>query len=95
VKAVEALGDCAFWVSALLQHILDTRQVWRWVYPNELRIAAAQALLRVDQAVGMEKVAASGIDRKELTSNPRIPMPMLPCPAGRYARLKLSRNSLR
>src|SRR5712692_8611035 len=49
VKAVEALGRLrASASSALLQHILDARQVWRWVYPNELRIAAAQALVRVD-----------------------------------------------
>jgi hypothetical protein len=72
---------------------MDTRQVWRWVYPNELRIAAAQALLRVDQAVGMEKVAASGIDRKELTLEPADPDPNASViRQRRYARLKLSRN---
>jgi hypothetical protein len=94
VKAVEALGRLrASASSALLQHILETRQVWRWVYPNELRIAAAQALLRVDQAVGMEKVAASGIDRKELTLEPTDPDPNASViRQRRYARLKLSRN---
>jgi hypothetical protein len=94
VKAVEALGRLrASASSALLQHIMDTRQVWRWVYPNELRIAAAQALLRVDQAVGMEKVAASGIDRKELTLEPSDPEPNASViRQRRYARLKLSRN---
>ena len=94
VKAVEALGRLrASASSSLLQHILDTRQVWRWVYPNELRIAAAQALLRVDQAVGMEKVAASGIDRKELTLEPSDPEPNASViRQRRYARLKLSRN---
>src|SRR5258708_24362490 len=74
VKAAEALGRLrASASSALFQHILDTRQVWRWVYPNELRIAAAQALLRVDARVGMEKVAASGIERKDLTLEPSDP----------------------
>jgi hypothetical protein len=94
VKAVEALGRLrASGASALLQHILDTRQVWRWVYPNELRIAAAQALLRVDATVGMEKVAASGIDRKELTLEPADPEPNASViRQRRYARLKLSRN---
>ena len=94
VKAVEALGRLRASASgALLQHILETRQVWRWVYPNELRIAAAQALLRVDQAVGMEKVAASGIDRKELTLEPTDPDPNASViRQRRYARLKLSRN---
>src|SRR6266403_564428 len=94
VKAVEALGRLrASASSALFQHILDTRQGWRWVYPNELRIAAAQALLRVDKAVGMEKVAASGIDRKELTLEPTDPDANASViRQRRYARLKLSRN---
>jgi hypothetical protein len=94
VKAVEALGRLrASGASALFQHILDARQVWRWVYPNELRIAAAQALIRVDAHVGMEKVAASGIDRKELTLEPTDPEPNASViRQRRYARLKLSRN---
>jgi hypothetical protein len=94
IKAVEAIGRLrASAASALLQHILDTRQVWRWVYPNELRIAAAQALIRVDPSVGMEKVAASGIDRKELTLEPADPEANASViRQRRYARLKLSRN---
>jgi hypothetical protein len=94
VKAVEALGRLrASGASALFQHILETKQVWRWVYPNELRIAAAQAMLRVDQIVGMEKVAASGIDRKELTLEPTDPEANASViRQRRYARLKLSRN---
>lgn len=94
IKAVEAIGRLrASAASALLQHILDTRQVWRWVYPNEMRIAAAQALIRVDPSVGMEKVAASGIDRKELTLEPADPEANASViRQRRYARLKLSRN---
>jgi hypothetical protein len=94
LKAVEALGRLrASAASELLQHILDTRQVWRWVYPNELRIAAAQALLHVDPTVGMEKVASSGIERKELTLEPTDPEANASViRQRRYARLKLSRN---
>ena len=94
VKAVEAVGRLhASGSSTLLQHILESKQVWRWVYPSELRIAAAQALLRVDPAVGMEKVATSGIDRKELTLEPIDPEPNASViRQRRYARLKLSRN---
>jgi hypothetical protein len=94
IKAVEALGRLrASGASAVLQHILDTRQVWRWVYPNELRIAAGQALIRVDPSVGMEKVAASGIDRKELALEPTDPEANASViRQRRYARLKLSRN---
>jgi hypothetical protein len=94
VKAIEGLGRLrALASSSMLQNILDTRQVWRWVYGNELRIAAAQALLRVDQAVGMQKVAASGIDRKELALEPSDPDSNASViRQRRYARLKLSRN---
>ncbi len=94
LKAVEALGRLrASASSALFRHILDTRQVWRWVYPNELRIAAAQALLRADPSVGLEKVAASGIDRRELTLEPSDPEPNASViRQRRYARLKLSRK---
>ncbi len=94
VKAIEALGRLhASVCSPLLQHILDTRQVWRWVYPNEMRIAAAQTLLRVDKAVGIEKVFASGLDRKELTLEPSDPEPNASViRQRRYARVKLSRN---
>jgi hypothetical protein len=96
IKAVEAVGRLhASGASTLLQHILESKQVWRWVYPNELRIAAAQSLLRVDPTVGMEKVATSGIDRKELTLEPIDPEPNASViRQRRYARLKLSRSLL-
>ena len=94
LKAIEALGRLrASGSSGLFQHILDTRQVWRWVYPNELRIAAAQALTRVEPSMGMEKIAASGIDRKELTLEPTDPEANASViRQRRYARLKLARN---
>ena len=94
VKAIEALGRLrATAASPLLLHILETKQVWRWVYPNEMRIAAAQALLRVDKAVGMQVVAASGIDRRELALEPTDPEGNASViRQRRYARLKLSRN---
>lgn len=94
LKAIEALGRLrASVASPLFQHILETKQVWRWVYPNEMRIAAAQALLHVDKAVGMQAVAASGIDRREMTLEPTDPEQNASViRQRRYARLKLSRN---
>jgi HEAT repeats len=94
VKAIEALGRLrASAASPVLQHILDARQVWRWVYPSELRIAAAQSLQRIEPTVAMEKIAASGLDRKELTLEPTDPEPNSSViRQRRYARLKLSRN---
>jgi len=94
LKAVEALGRLRAAAGApLFLHFLDARQVWRWVYPSELRIAAAQALTRIDPAVAMEKMSASGIDRKDLALEPTDPEPNASViRQRRYARLKLSRN---
>jgi len=94
VKAVEALGRLrASAASPTLQHLLDARQVWRWVYPSELRIAAAQSLQRIEPILAMEKIQASGLDRRELTLEPTDPEPNASViRQRRYARLKLSRN---
>jgi len=94
VKAVEALGRLrASAGTPVLQHILEARQVWRWVYPSELRIAAAQSLQRIDPTLAMDKIAASGLDRKELTLEPTDPEPNSSViRQRRYARLRLSRN---
>jgi hypothetical protein len=94
LKAVESLGRLrASGASMLLQHLLDARQMWRWSYPSELRIAAAQALLRVDPSVGIEKISAIGIDRKDLALEPTDPEPNASViRQRRYARVKLSRN---
>src|SRR5271168_2111898 len=56
LKAVEALGRLRSSVATpMFLRILDARQVWRWMYPSELRIAAAQALVKIDPALAMEK----------------------------------------
>jgi hypothetical protein len=94
VKAIEALGRLrASAASPVLQHILDARQVWRWVYPSELRIAAAQSLQHIDPSLAMEKISASGLDRRELALEPTDPESNSSViRQRRYARLKLSRN---
>ena len=94
LKAVEALGRLrAQAASPALQQILDARQVWRWSYPTELRIAAAQALMRLDPTMALERIATSGLERRELTLEPTDPEPgSSVIRQRRYARLKLSRN---
>jgi hypothetical protein len=67
--------------------------VWRWQYPTETRIAAAQALSRIDPAMAMEKVSASGLERKDLALEPTDPEGAASAiRQRRYARLKLARN---
>jgi len=94
LKAVEALGRLRAAASnQALQTILEARQVWRWQYPSELRVAAAQALLRIDPMVMMGKIAAAGFDKKDLVLEPIDPEPnSTVIRQRRYARLKLSRN---
>jgi len=94
LKALEAIGRLrASAASPALQHIMDARQVWRWVYPEELRIAAAQALMRLDPTMALEKLASSGLERKDLVLEPIDPEPNSSVMRQRrYARLKLSRN---
>lgn len=93
IKAIEAAGRLhASAASQTLQQILDAKQVWRWTYPTELRIAAAQALQKLEPSLGMEKIATSGLDRKELVLEPIDPEPAAPViRQRRYARLKLTR----
>lgn len=93
IKAIEAAGRLrASAASPILQRMLDAKQVWRWAYHSELRIAAAQALQKIEPTVAMEKIAASGLDRKDLVLEPTDPEPNAPViRQRRYARLKLSK----
>jgi hypothetical protein len=94
VKAVEALGRLrASAATPLFQKLMEARQLWRWTYPEELRIAGAQALMRIDATMALEKLPPSGFDRKDLTLEPTDPDPNASViRQRRYARLKLSRN---
>jgi Lipoprotein amino terminal region len=94
LKAIEALGRLRATASSqLLQHIMEARQLWRYSHNDELRIAAAQALMRIDPSLALEKLAPSGLDRKDLTLEPTDPDPNASViRQRRYARLKLSRN---
>ena len=94
IKAIEAAGRLrASGAAPSLQQMLDAKQVWRWTYQSELRIAAAQALQKIDPALAMEKIAASGLDRKDLVLEPTDPEPNAQViRQRRYARLKLSKH---
>jgi len=71
VKAVEALGRlrCPEAVK-LLRRIAESRQMWRWVNPQELRIAAAQALTKVDSEWLAAFLPHSGLDDVDLALTP-------------------------
>jgi hypothetical protein len=94
IKAIEAAGRLrASAVSQILQQIMDAKQVWRWTYHSELRIAAAQTLQKIEPTLAMEKIAASGLDRKDLVLEPLDPEPHAPViRQRRFARLKLTKH---
>jgi len=94
IKAIEAAGRLrASAASGMLQLFLESKQVWRWAYHTELRIAAAQALQKVEPALAIEKIMASGLDRKELVLEPTDPEPNVAVTRQRrYARLKLTKH---
>jgi HEAT repeats len=93
IKAIEALGRLrASAASTILQKLLESKQVWRWTYHAELRIAAAQSLQKIEPAIAIEKIASSGLDRKELVLEPADPEANAPViRQRRYARLKLTK----
>jgi hypothetical protein len=94
VKSIEALGRLrGTAATTLLTHIMEARQLWRWQYPEELRIASAQALMRIDANTALDKLAPCGFDRKDLVLEPTDPDPNVSViRQRRYARLKLNRN---
>ena len=94
IKAIESAGRLrASAASPALQQMLETKQMWRWAYHPELRIAAAQALQKIEPSVAMEKIAASELDRRELVLEPNDPEPGVSViRQRRYARLKLAKH---
>ena len=94
VKAIEALGRLrATPASRSLQRMIDAKQLWRWSYPSELRIAASQALCLIDPPVGTQKLESSGINHEDLALEPSDPEANASViRQRRYARLKLSHN---
>ena len=71
VKAVEALGRMRAPESAnALKRILEARKIFGWAHPQELRIAALQALEKLDPDWVREFLPKSGIEQGDLTLAP-------------------------
>jgi hypothetical protein len=70
-KAVEALGRVKAAESAnALKRILEGRKIFGWVHPQELRIAALQALEKLDPNWVREYLPKSGIEQDDLKLAP-------------------------
>ncbi len=71
VKAIEALGRIHAPESVTtLKRVVEAKKMFGWSHPQELRIAALQALLQLDPDWAREFVAKSGIDREDLALAP-------------------------
>src|SRR6266852_1205570 len=71
VKAVEALGRIHAPESvSTLKRILETKKIFGWAHPQELRIAAYQALEKLEPEWALAFLPKSGIEREDLALAP-------------------------
>jgi hypothetical protein len=71
VKAIEALGRLqAPEATSTLRRIAETRKLFGWQYPQELRIAALQALEKLDPNWAKEFLPKSGLEADDMALAP-------------------------
>ncbi|MGC1105231.1 MAG: PilZ domain-containing protein [Candidatus Acidiferrales bacterium] len=67
VKAIEALGRLrAPGMEGDLLRFVEAKGAWRWTYPHEMRLAAAQALVKIDPERAPALLASSGLNARLL-----------------------------
>jgi hypothetical protein len=67
LKAIEALGRLRTSGAAdILRKVAETRKTWRWAFPSELRLVAAQAMQNIDPDWVRQFVPKSGLSDSEL-----------------------------
>jgi hypothetical protein len=67
LKAVESLGRLREGDSiTVLRNLLEAKKMWKWIHPRELRIAAAQALTKIDPTYSSKIMSESGLEPAEL-----------------------------
>src|SRR6185437_13380380 len=68
LKAIEALGRLrTAGAEVVLRRVAEARKAWRWAYPSELRVAAAQSLGRIDEEWTRSFIPRSGLNVAELS----------------------------
>src|SRR6266480_3007522 len=94
VKAIEALGRIQAPESgSTLKRLLEAKKVFGWVQPQELRIAALQALEKLDPDWVRDYLPKSGIDKEDLTLAPlEIPVTSKFVRQRRHARVRLRKS---
>ncbi len=94
VKAIEALGRLRAPAAAgHLRRFVEERKTFGWAYPDEIRMAAAQALVKLDPAWIQNFLPQSGLDQKVFQLAPLDPIPERDFVRHRrYRRVRLPRN---
>jgi hypothetical protein len=94
VKAIEALGRIQAPESAsTLKRLVEGKRVFNWIHPQELRIAAMQALEKIDPQWVHEFQPKSGIEAEDLTLAPLdIPLASKFVRHRRHTRVRLKKT---
>src|SRR5439155_1312176 len=72
LKAVESLGRLREPDAVpVLRGLLEAKKVWKWTHHKELRIAAAQALAKIDTRYGSQIMSDTGLETGELAIGPK------------------------
>ena len=94
LKAVESLGRLRETDAVpVLRSIVEDKKMWGYSQHRELRIAAAQALSKIDPRYGAQALSDSGLESAELAITPLDPGPACPwVRQRRYDRIILPRT---
>ena len=94
VKAIEALGRMrAADAEAPLRNFVESRKTFGWTYPDEIRMAAAQALVKIDPEWIKTFLPDSGLDANVMALAPLDPIPERDVVRHRrYRRIRLPRS---
>jgi hypothetical protein len=94
LKAVESLGRLRENDAVpVLRSLLEAKKMWRWSNHRELRIAAAQALVKIDPRYGSQIMSESGLEPGELAIAPLDSAPACPwVRQRRYERIVLRKT---
>ena len=94
MKAVESLGRLREPESVpVLRNLFEAKKMWKWINHRELRVAAAQALAKIEPKYGSQVLSDSGLESAELAIAPLDAAPACPwVRQRRYERITLAKT---
>jgi hypothetical protein len=94
LKAIESLGRLRDTEATnVLRELLEAKKMWKWSHHREIRIAAAQALAKIDPRYGSQILSDSGLEPGELAIAALDSAPACPwVRQRRYERIVLSKT---